>query len=173
MDFKICVKYKIENKSRGFVIYFYNFQKGHYILSVVISTYMRIANLWRIKNMAKIFVLFPLLLFVSLYVHAENVTRGKTPIAENDVVVHIHHCTSCGFRRQASQLAEDIKKELDIEVNLVAGDIGSFDVYVNETLIFSKVKAGRFPESDEIIQRIREYERDHASRGTGRIGDET
>ena len=108
--------------------------------------------------MPKIFILSLLLLFVSLPVFAEDVIEGKPSVSEDDVVVEIHHCTTCGFRREASLLVGEIEKELGVEVKLVVGDIGSFDVFVNENLIFSKKKAGRFPESDEIIQLIIEYE---------------
>ena len=108
--------------------------------------------------MAKIFIFSLLLLCVSLPALAEDVSEGKPSISEDDIVVEIHHCTTCGFRRQASLLAGEIEKELGIGVKLVAGDTGSFDVFVNENLIFSKKKAGRFPESDEIIQLIIEYE---------------
>jgi len=108
--------------------------------------------------MAKIFILFLLLVFVSLSAYAEDVIEGEPSISEDDIVVEIHHCTTCGFRREASLLAGEIEKELGIEVKLVAGDTGSFDVFVNENLVFSKAKAGRFPESDEIIQLIIEYE---------------
>jgi len=37
------------------------------------------------------------------------------------------------------------------------GRVGSFDVFVNGELIFSKDKVGRFPISGAIVQKINEY----------------
>ena len=57
----------------------------------------------------------------------------------------------------AARLAEEIKKELDIDVELKPGELHSFDVFVNDKLIFSKFEADRFPEPEEIIAIIRTY----------------
>jgi selT/selW/selH-like putative selenoprotein len=54
-------------------------------------------------------------------------------------------------------LAEEIKKEFDVEVELKPGEFHSFDVFVDGSLIFSKSKEGRFPEPEEIIKLIRIY----------------
>jgi selT/selW/selH-like putative selenoprotein len=54
-------------------------------------------------------------------------------------------------------LAEEIKKEFDVEVELKPGEFHSFDVFVDGSLIFSKSKEGRFPEPEEIIKLIRTY----------------
>jgi predicted Rdx family selenoprotein len=44
---------------------------------------------------------------------------------------------------------------LGVEAELVQGDEGIFDVIVDEHLFFSRSEAGRFPESDEIIRKIK------------------
>jgi selT/selW/selH-like putative selenoprotein len=36
----------------------------------------------------------------------------------------------------------------------VVGTVGQFDVEVDGKLVFSKAKTGRFPEGDEVIDRI-------------------
>ncbi|UCF97749.1 MAG: Rdx family protein [Spirochaetaceae bacterium] len=54
-------------------------------------------------------------------------------------------------------MAEEIEKELDIEVELKPGELHSFDVYIDEELIFSKFKENRFPEAVEIIAAINTY----------------
>ncbi|MBK6516175.1 MAG: Rdx family protein [Polyangiaceae bacterium] len=40
------------------------------------------------------------------------------------------------------------------EVTLTAGGTGQFDVEVDGQLVFSKAKAGRFPEHFEVIEKI-------------------
>ncbi len=50
-----------------------------------------------------------------------------------------------------------IKKELQITVKREKGAFQSFDVFVGDTLIFSKQREGRFPENAEILAAIRKY----------------
>jgi selenoprotein W-related protein len=55
------------------------------------------------------------------------------------------------------KLATEIKKELGYESTLVPGKVGSFDVFVNGTLIFSKKETGRFPNQGEVVRLIEEF----------------
>jgi selT/selW/selH-like putative selenoprotein len=52
-------------------------------------------------------------------------------------------------------LAAEIKQQLGEDVELVRGSTGAFNVIVDDRLIFSKHQSGRFPDSGEIIARIR------------------
>ena len=52
-------------------------------------------------------------------------------------------------------MAAAIRDEFDVEAELVKGDNGIFDVEVDGKLIFSKDKAGRFPEDEEILAELR------------------
>jgi hypothetical protein len=54
-------------------------------------------------------------------------------------------------------LADDIEKEFDVQVTFQKGKLHSFDVLVGDELIFSKEKEGRLPESEEIIELLREH----------------
>ena len=54
-------------------------------------------------------------------------------------------------------MAEEVRKELDIVVELKPGEYHSFDVFVNGNLVFSKFKEDRFPEPEEIIELLRPY----------------
>ncbi len=54
-------------------------------------------------------------------------------------------------------MAEEIEKELAVKVDLEPGDFHSFDVLVDDNLIFSKFEEDRFPEPEEIIALIRAY----------------
>jgi selenoprotein W-related protein len=51
-------------------------------------------------------------------------------------------------------LAATIKGETGVESELVCGGGGIFDVVVDGDMIFSKHEVGRFPESDEIVEKI-------------------
>jgi len=49
-----------------------------------------------------------------------------------------------------------LKKNLGAEIELIAGSNGVFDITVDGRMIYSKFEQGRFPQSQEIINRIRE-----------------
>ncbi len=48
-----------------------------------------------------------------------------------------------------------MKKNLGAEIELIAGSNGVFDITVDGRMIYSKFEQGRFPQSQEIINRIR------------------
>jgi len=48
-----------------------------------------------------------------------------------------------------------LKKELNADVELVAGSGGVFDIRVNNRQIFSKGQSRRFPEPGEVISLIK------------------
>jgi predicted Rdx family selenoprotein len=48
-------------------------------------------------------------------------------------------------------LAAEIKKAKGLDVELVKGSGGIFDVFDGEKLVFSKHEEHRFPEADEVI----------------------
>jgi selenoprotein W-related protein len=105
---------------------------------------------------------FVVSLMCALVVLSAGAAAGSRASDENqqkdeDVVIEIHHCTTCGFRTQATKLAAEIKKELGYESTLVVGKVGSFDVFVNGTLLFSKKKTGRFPNPGEVVQLIEDF----------------
>ena len=69
--------------------------------------------------------------------------------------IEIHYCAVWNFEPNAAGVAEELKKELGIEANLVAGRNGIFDVTVDDDLVFSKFETGRFPEPGEILNLIK------------------
>ena len=73
---------------------------------------------------------------------------------ENQVT--IEYCVPCGFEKQATQLAEEIKAQFDgkiSQVELVPTKlIGSFEVTFKDELIYSKKKTGRLPHPGEVEQ---------------------
>jgi hypothetical protein len=52
-------------------------------------------------------------------------------------------------------LAAEIKKAKGLDVTLVKGSGGIFDVYDGETRVFSKHETRRFPEADELIASLK------------------
>ena len=73
--------------------------------------------------------------------------------------VEIHYCTQCRWLLRAAWMAQELlttfENELG-EVALVPGTGGVFDVKVDGTLIFSRKQEGRFPESKELKQLVRD-----------------
>ena len=106
---------------------------------------------------AKYFIILPLFFIVTFGLNAENLEGDNPQTNQGYISIEIHHCTTCGFRAKASMLADKINKELGLTAQLISGEIGSFDVYMNGNLLFSKAKVGRFPNPDEIVQMIDKY----------------
>ncbi|HYS74350.1 MAG TPA: Rdx family protein [Thermoplasmata archaeon] len=72
--------------------------------------------------------------------------------------VVIHYCVPCRYQFKAIQDADAILKEFGEELSdlrLVPGAHGVYDVEVDGTLVFSLDKAMRFPETPELIRKIR------------------
>jgi selT/selW/selH-like putative selenoprotein len=52
-------------------------------------------------------------------------------------------------------LAARLKETLGLEVELIEGDRGVFDVFADDRLLFSKHSEGRFPDEQEIVDALR------------------
>ena len=48
-----------------------------------------------------------------------------------------------------------IREATGIEPKLIKGGNGIFDVHADDTLVFSKHEAGRFPEHEEVLSQLR------------------
>lgn len=78
---------------------------------------------------------------------------NKTPRVE------ITYCAQCRFILRAAWLAQELLMTFDAdvgEVALVPGGGGIFEVRVDDALIWSKKAQGRFPESKELKQLLRD-----------------
>jgi len=73
--------------------------------------------------------------------------------------VEIQYCTQCRWLLRAAWVAQELlttfENELG-EVALVPGTGGVFEVRVDGEVIFSREKEGRFPESKELKQLVRD-----------------
>ena len=74
-----------------------------------------------------------------------------------DMKLTINYCTSWGYRAKAASLAGELTKQFQIkDVEMVPSSGGTFDVRMNDKLVFSKHEEGRFPEPGEVEHRITE-----------------
>ncbi|MDD2833418.1 MAG: SelT/SelW/SelH family protein [Methylotenera sp.] len=74
-------------------------------------------------------------------------------------LVEINYCTQCRWLLRAAWLAQELLTTFEQDLTSVAlkpGTGGIFDIKLNGQLIFSRKEAGRFPESKEIKQIIRD-----------------
>lgn len=73
--------------------------------------------------------------------------------------VKIIYCTQCRWLLRAAWMAQELLSTFEAELEEVAlqpGTGGVFDVSLDEELIYSRKTAGRFPESKELKQLIRD-----------------
>ncbi len=73
--------------------------------------------------------------------------------------LEIEYCTQCRWLLRATWMAQELlttfEKELG-EVALIPGAGGIFEVRLEGKLIFSREQQGRFPESKELKQLVRD-----------------
>lgn len=77
----------------------------------------------------------------------------------NQPRVEIRYCTQCRWLLRAAWMAQELLTTFEAELGEVAlapGTGGVFEVRVDGDLIWSRKAEGRFPESKELKQRIRD-----------------
>jgi len=85
--------------------------------------------------------------------HRRGAIMGKKPRVE------IIYCSQCRFILRASWMAQELLMTFDNELGelaLVPGSGGIFEVRVDGQRIWSKKEQGRFPESKELKQLLRD-----------------
>jgi len=73
--------------------------------------------------------------------------------------VRIEYCTQCRWLLRAAWMAQELLTTFDTElgeVALVPGTGGIFDVRVDGETVWSRKEQGRFPESKELKQLVRD-----------------
>ncbi len=73
--------------------------------------------------------------------------------------VEIHYCKQCRWLLRAAWTAQELLTTFDTEIaalTLRPGTGGVFEVRVNDTLVWSRSDAGRFPEMKELKQLVRD-----------------
>ena len=77
----------------------------------------------------------------------------------NTHVVEIEYCTQCRWLLRTAWLAQELLTTFDADLNAVSlmpGTGGVFEVRLNGATLFSRKTEGRFPESKELKQLIRD-----------------
>ncbi len=73
--------------------------------------------------------------------------------------LEIEYCTQCRWLLRAAWLAQELLTTFEADlagVNLMPGTGGIFEVRLNGAVLFNRKQAGRFPESKELKQLIRD-----------------
>ena len=69
--------------------------------------------------------------------------------------ISIEYCAEWNYYSHASSLAATIKNEIGISPKLIKSSGGVFEVVAAGKLIFSKRSTGRFPDNNEMIQKLK------------------
>ena len=72
--------------------------------------------------------------------------------------ISIEYCTQWNYDVRALSLRDNIKNKFGIDVELIEGSGGVFEVSLNNSLIFSKKELSRFPNENEVEDLIEYYE---------------
>ena len=67
----------------------------------------------------------------------------------------IEYCTEWNYQPRALRAREIVKERFKTDVNLVASSGGVFEITVDDKLVFSKKKEGRFPTDNELMELVR------------------
>jgi selenoprotein W-related protein len=73
--------------------------------------------------------------------------------------LEIEYCVQCNWLLRASWMAQELLTTFNTDITslaLVPGSGGIFEVRLNGAIIFSRKEAGRFPESKELKQLVRD-----------------
>jgi selenoprotein W-related protein len=73
--------------------------------------------------------------------------------------IEIEYCTQCHWLLRASWMAQELLTTFNTDIRslaLVPGTGGIFEVRLNDLVIFCRKEAGRFPESKELKQLVRD-----------------
>jgi selT/selW/selH-like putative selenoprotein len=69
----------------------------------------------------------------------------------------IEYCITCNYRPMAASLAMNVKAATGISSELIGSkESGSFEVFLDGELVFSKLQTNSFPAHQDIIAIIRE-----------------
>ena len=77
------------------------------------------------------------------------------PLQAQKHTVSIEYCVPCDYSQQALAVVEALVRDyqhLIDRLELVMGSKGTFDMIVDETVIFSKAEQKRFPAEGEVLE---------------------
>ena len=68
--------------------------------------------------------------------------------------ISIEYCAQWNYKPLALRARDKIKEHLKTDINLIASTGGVFEITVDDNLVFSKKKEGRFPTDSELIELV-------------------
>ena len=71
------------------------------------------------------------------------------------MTVEIEYCGMWNYLPEATRVAAELKENLGIEVTLVEGSKGIFEIRVDAEVVFNKKVTGKFPEPEEVTDLFR------------------
>lgn len=92
-------------------------------------------------------------------VHNSAITQSHNHQPMPHPRLTIQYCTQCRWLLRAAWLAQELLTTFEAElgeVTLLPGTGGIFEIRLEDELIFSRKAAGRFPESKELKQLVRD-----------------
>ena len=69
--------------------------------------------------------------------------------------ISIEYCTEWNYQPRALRARDIVKERFKTNIDLVASSGGVFEITVDDKLVFSKKKEGRFPTDNELIELVR------------------
>ena len=73
--------------------------------------------------------------------------------------IEIRYCTQCRWMLRSAWMAQELLSTFDGDIEALTlrpGTGGVFEIHVDDTLIWSRKEAGRFPEIAELKQIVRD-----------------
>jgi selenoprotein W-related protein len=67
--------------------------------------------------------------------------------------VFLTYCRPCGYEKRAKDVASALRAQLAVEVKLVPGSGGIFEVKVGDRTVARRAK-GRFPDAAEVVAAV-------------------
>jgi selenoprotein W-related protein len=102
-------------------------------------------------------IVLSIFFMISTIGYSVNPSEDSPSSKHQNLIIEIHYCTPCCAPSEADSIIKELYEEFDVEAKLVRGKVGSFDVFINGELLFSKDEFGRFPLPGEIVQKINTY----------------
>ena len=69
--------------------------------------------------------------------------------------ISIEYCAEWNYQPRALRARDLVKEQFKTNIDLVASSVGVFEITVDDKLVFSKKKEGRFPTDNELIELVR------------------
>ncbi len=68
--------------------------------------------------------------------------------------IRIEYCVVWNYEPRALSLGDALSKQFGTKIELKPGARGSFEVFANDHLVFSKLASGDFPKDQDVISFI-------------------